>query len=423
MKQEVNVEIITIGDEILIGQIIDTNSAWMASALNRYGIGVLQISSVRDRTDHILKALAEAEERADVILITGGLGPTPDDLTKDTLARYFNVGLKTNETALEVLKEYGRKRGRTLSDVILKQADLPENARSMPNAHGSAPGMWFEERGKIFVSMPGVPYEMKAMMESYVLPWLNERFNLPSIQHRTVLTVGVGESTLEEMIRDWEKALPDYVKLAYLPGLGMVRLRLTARGGGADTTAMLDKQVNSLKDIIGKFIYGYEEDTLPGVIGQLLLEKKATVAVAESCTGGYIGHMITGIPGSSDYFKGGIISYSNEIKESLLGVSAQDLIAHGAVSEPVVRQMAEGARKALQADYAVATSGIAGPGGGTEEKPVGMVWVAVSGPHKTECRMFRFGDHRGRNIQLSATAALNMLRILISEAKGSAVLV
>ncbi|MCB0428721.1 MAG: competence/damage-inducible protein A [Flavobacteriales bacterium] len=408
-------EIITIGDEILIGQIVDTNSAWMSSRLNGIGVKVAQITSISDRREHILEALKEAEGRADVILITGGLGPTPDDLTKDVLAEYFQTHLVRNDEAYRQLEGFFKSRNREMSALNARQADLPANCTMLPNPNGTAPGMQFEERGKVFVSMPGVPFEMKAMMDDHVLPWLKNKYVLPFILHRTILTQGIAESTLYEMIASWEEALPDSVRLAYLPSAGMVRLRLTATGEEKTCKELIAKEEEKLRKLIPQYIYGADDETLESVIGRLLLERNATMAIAESCTGGYIAHRITSIPGSSAYFLGGVVSYANEVKTSLLGVDAGSLRTHGAVSEDVVLQMAAGARKATGANYAVATSGVAGPDGGTEEKPVGLVWIAVAGPTFTEAKQFRFVKDRMRNIELATQTALGWLRRKLEE--------
>jgi nicotinamide-nucleotide amidase len=413
-----NAEIMSIGDEILIGQITNTNAVWMAQQLNLAGIHVKQITSVSDDRGHIMQALREAEERADIILITGGLGPTKDDITKVTLCEYFNTSLRFDEEIYKDVERLFKSFGREVTPVNRKQAEVPENCIPLRNEMGTAPGMWFERGGKIFVSMPGVPYEMKGIMEKYVLPKLTERFELPAIVHVTVLTQGIGESALAEKIEEWEDALAaDNIKLAYLPSPGMVRLRLSVSGEDRDQLEKLvDKKIQGLKEIIPGYIYGYEsygaeEDvTLEQIVGQMLRERKQTVSTSESCTGGYISHLITKVPGSSEYYQGSVIAYSYEVKEKELGVDKKMLEEHGAVSQPVVEQMAIGARKKLNTDYSIAASGIAGPGGGTADKPVGTVWIAVATPGKVISKRFQFGENREWNIHRTALAGLNMLR-------------
>ncbi len=406
------VEIITIGDEILIGQIVDTNSAWMGEQLNLVGIKVHQITSVSDNAEHIIKALDEAKSRVDVILITGGLGPTKDDITKHTLVKYFNTSLRFDEEVHQHVKALFARFGREVTGVNLKQAEVPENCTVIHNANGTAPGMWFEQNEKVFVSMPGVPYEMKKMMGAEILPRLKKKYSLPTIVHRTILTQGVGESFLSEIIAEWETSLEvDKIKLAYLPSPGMVRLRLSTSGN--DETALLkavEGKVEELNKLIPQHIYGYEKDTLEQIVGRLLKEKKQTLSLAESCSGGLIAHLVTSVPGSSAYFMGGVVSYSYESKTNMLGVTTETLEKFGAVSEEVVTQMAEGARKEFKTDWAVSASGIAGPDGGMEGKPVGTVWIAVAGPNGVKAKKFQFGGDRERNIQVTAITALNMLR-------------
>ena len=403
-------EIITIGDELLIGQVIDTNSAWMAEQLNMAGIRVHQITSISDNQEHILKTLKEASERVQLILITGGLGPTKDDITKQTLCKYFDTSLVFSEEAYKNVENLFYHRGVAVTEINRLQAMVPSNCRVLANQNGTAPGMWFEKDGCIYVSMPGVPFEMKAIMEQEIIPQLLNRLKQVII-HRTILTEGVGESHLASIIEHWEDSLPSFIKLAYLPQPGMVRLRLTAYGTDRDQLqAAINKAEKELYPYAGKYIFGFDNDTLESVVGQLLAGKGMTLSTAESCTGGNIAHLITSIAGSSDYFKGSVVAYSNEIKEKLLGVPHQTIIDHGAVSEETVIAMAEGIRARFSTDYAIAVSGIAGPGGGTDEKPVGTTWIAIATPTETIARKFLLGDHRGRNIQKASKAALNMLR-------------
>lgn len=407
-------EIITIGDELLIGQVVDTNSAWMADQLNSIGIRVVQITSISDNRQHILTTLKEASDRADILLITGGLGPTKDDITKETLCEYFNTRLVFNQQAFDNVSRIFSLRGYPVTELNQLQAMVPENCQVLDNIHGTAPGMWFEKDGKIIISMPGVPFEMKSIVSDHVLPRLNGKSE-NVILHQTILTEGVGESFLAAKIESWENNLPSFIKLAYLPQPGIVRLRLTAIGPDSEMLkGALQKAEEELLPLAGEYIFGHNEETFPEIIGRLLKEKNQTLATAESCTGGQIAQMITSIPGSSDYFKGGIVAYSNEIKENLLGVQHLTLLDHGAVSEATVREMAKGARERLQADYAIAVSGVAGPAGGTPEKPVGTVWIAIATPSETIARKFLFGEHRGRNIQRASVSSLSLLRKLLT---------
>ena len=404
-------EIISIGDELLIGQVVNTNASWIASELNMAGIQVVHIAAIADDKEAIVKSLDDASERADIILITGGLGPTKDDITKKTLAEYFDSKLVFHEPTFNQIKEIFKARNFEVTDINRQQAMIPDKCEPLFNKNGTAPGMWFEKEGKVFVSMPGVPFEMKPMVTEQVLPRLNKKFNFGTIIHKTVMTTGMPESFLADKIKEWENNLPENIKLAYLPQPGIVRLRLTAKGHDkAALQKAVDLQVEKLKAIIGDIIYGYDDVTLEEVVGQLLREKGQTLSTAESCTGGYIAHLITSIAGSSDYFQGSVVSYSNEVKSKVLGVPEPDLTEHGAVSQQVVEAMVTGVRKLMGTDYAVATSGIAGPSGGTPEKPVGTTWIAVATPEKVVSKLFHFGEHRGRNIRRAALAALEMLR-------------
>lgn len=405
-----NAEIITIGDELLIGQVVDTNSAWMAEQLNLIGIRVIQITSIADRREQILTTLKEASARADIILISGGLGPTRDDITKNTLCEYFGTRLVFNQEAFDNIVRLFGVRGYTITPVNRAQAELPESCTPLQNVNGTAAGMWFEEKGTIYVSMPGVPFELQGLMNDHVLPRL-AKINGQKIIHRTILTHGVGESFLAAKIEAWEDSLPGHIRLAYLPQPGIVRLRIT--GTGTDRQLLeneIDEYANKLYAIIPEYIFGEGEDTLELVVSRLLKEHGYTLATAESCTGGYIAHLITGHAGSSEFFKGSVVAYSNEIKENILGVSADTLSQHGAVSRETVFEMAAGIVRHFHVDCAIAVSGIAGPGGGTAEKPVGTTWISVLSPKGAETRMFTFGEHRGRNIRRAALAALDMLR-------------
>ncbi len=411
-NERVNASIITIGDELLIGQTIDTNSAWMAQELNKLGIWVKRRVAVGDVWDEIWNALDEESRQSKIILITGGLGPTADDITKPLLSKYFGGKMIVNEEALQnVITIFEKYIKRPMLDVNLKQAEVPDVCTVIQNKRGTAPGMWFEKESKIFISMPGVPNEMKGMMLDFVLPRLPSLFSLPVVVHRTLLTAGIGESYLADRIQSFESALPLHIKLAYLPNFGMVRLRLTATGkNAAQITNEIDQQFATLQSLVQDVMVINEDKTLEEAIGILLLQRGKTAATAESCTGGYVAHLITSIPGSSAYFFGGVISYDNTIKRDVLGVSSDVLDRYGAVSEETVRQMANSVKHLMQTDYAIAISGIMGPGGGTEEKPVGTVWIAVAGLSETVAQKFQTRYDRGRNIEVTAIHALNMLR-------------
>lgn len=412
--QEVKAEILAIGDELLYGQVLDTNSHWISQELDLIGVRVVRRTTVGDSREAILTAFAEAENRADIILMTGGLGPTNDDLTKPLLAEYFNCAIELVPEALDAVRTFFEKRGRELTPLNALQAHLPTKCTYIPNVLGTAPGMWFSENGKIWMSMPGVPHEMKKLMTDHVLPRIKERFQLPIIYHYVVKTVGIGESWLADLIKDWEGNLPPHIKLAYLPSLGQVRLRLTAFG---DNPSELEKdvalQVEKVMPIIEKYVYGFGMMTLEEAVGKMLREKNQKVAFAESCSGGYISHLVTSIAGSSDYFQGAIIPYHNHFKNRLLGVDASTLEEHGAVSEPTVIQMAEHVRDMFNADYGLASSGIAGPGGGWAEKPVGTVWIACATKTRTVTKKLQLTQDRMLNIQLTGVSVLNLLRIYI----------
>ncbi|KAA3596412.1 MAG: competence/damage-inducible protein A [Candidatus Scalindua sp. AMX11] len=409
-------ELIIIGEEILIGQIFDTNSAWIAKMLNEIGISVSQISTVSDNGDHIKRAIKLAEERANIILITGGLGPTRDDITKQTLAEYFNTVLVEDQEVLKSIEDLLSKRAFSMNPLNRKQALVPKNCTPLSNKHGTAPGMLFEKNGKVYVSMPGVPFEMKSIMEDLVLPFLKSKFDAPFIIHRTLIIQGFTESTLSLVLEEWEKSLPHDIKLAYLPSPGMIRLRLTISGANYEKLQeKIYRQILKLEPIIPKAIVSYEEEGIEKVVGELLKNEGMTLASAESCTGGSIATLITSIPGSSEYFKGSVVAYSNEIKHNVLNVSMDSLIKYGAVSKTVVEEMAIGCLQLLKTDYVVATSGIAGPGGGTSEKPVGTTWISVASKGKIISQKYMMGDLRSSNIQQATLTALNMLREMILE--------
>jgi nicotinamide-nucleotide amidase len=411
-------EIITIGDEILIGQVIDTNSAWMAEALNGIGISVIQITSVSDGEQAIVQALDQAGARADIILITGGLGPTRDDITKNVLAGYFGSRLVRNDEVLEMVKEFITSRGVEMNELNLGQAMVPDNCTVIPNRWGTAPGMWFRKNGKDFIFMPGVPYEMKGIMTGFILPELRKRHDLPVIIHRTVVTQGIPESHLAILLEKYEDTLSGEFRLAYLPSPGMVRLRLSITGKDREKTEnLMNSELERLLKIVSDHLVATTDEKLEKIIGELLYKKGSTLSMAESCTGGMIAHLITSIPGSSRYFTGSVVAYSNKIKEEILGVNKEIIESFGAVSEQVVREMAAGAMKLFGTDYSVATSGIAGPDGGTMEKPVGLVWIAVASRDRIIAEKFNFGNQRDTNIQKASLTALNMLRKLVLNKK------
>lgn len=403
-------EIITIGDEILIGQIVDTNSAWMAKQLNLIGMKVKQVTSVSDDADHITEALRLAETRADVILITGGLGPTKDDVTKVTLASYFNMGFRRDEATLKHVEGIFARLNRPMIEMNRKQADVPDGCTVITNKNGTAPCMWFEERGKIFVSMPGVPFEMMYLMDDEIIPRIKKAFNLPVIYHKTILTANIGESFLATEIEAIEDSLPPHIKLAYLPRLGQVRLRLSSTG--FSETALKSEVEGYAQQIIAKvkpYVVVEDDIALEKAVLNIMETRKLTLSTAESCTGGYIAHLITQHPGCSTVFAGGAVTYSYELKMSVLDVKADTLANYGAVSEETVREMAAGAIAHFKTDYAVAVSGIAGPDGGTPDKPVGTVWIAVAHARGVVSKCFLFGSKRLQNIERSAMAALTMI--------------
>jgi nicotinamide-nucleotide amidase len=410
-----NISIITIGDELLIGQVIDTNSAWMSQELNKEGFWVNRRLAIGDGRSDILKALEEETVKADIILITGGLGPTADDITKPVLCEYFNTTLIINEEALENVKNiFINILHRPLIERNLKQAEVPASCLVIQNKRGTAPGMLFEKNGKIYVSMPGVPHEMKGMMTESVIPFLLNRIGSNFISHRTLLTAGVGESTLADHIEGFETALPPEIKLAYLPNYGMVRLRLTAISTQAGTLeSQLDRLFSDLKSRVKEWMVTDEDISLQEVLGKLLSSRKQTLSTAESCTGGHVAQLITSIPGSSVYFRGSIIAYDNDIKKKILGVDSAILSTAGAVSEEAVRAMVSGVIKIMGTDFAIATSGIMGPGGGSKEKPVGTVWIAAGNANVILTQKHRFRFDRQRNIELTAVNVLNLLRRFI----------
>jgi nicotinamide-nucleotide amidase len=411
MARTILAELLTIGDEILYGQIVDTNSQWMSVELSNAGIKVIRKTTVGDQEDEIMTAFAEAEKRADIVLITGGLGPTNDDLTKPCLAKYFDCKMEIHQEALAEVTAFFVARGRELTEVNRQQASLPVCSEKITNSLGTAPGMWFDRNEKVFVSMPGVPHEMKRMMSDIIIPKLKKKFVTPVIHHKVIRTVGIGESFLAEKIADWENSLPKHIKLAYLPNLGEVRLRLTSVGDSLEKlTAEAEELTTKLNERVGQFIYGYGEDPLEVAVGNMLRDKKLTISVAESCTGGYLSHLITSVPGSSEYFLGSMIPYAYEIKMRQLGVKPETLEQYGAVSEQTIIEMANLVRAKFTTDIGVATSGIAGPGGATPEKPVGTVWIAYSDRHQVITRKLQLSKERSLNIKMASIAVLNLIR-------------
>lgn len=412
MTQIIKAELLTIGDEILYGQIVDTNSQWMSVELDKVGIKVIRKTTVGDQETEILTAFAEAEKRADIVLITGGLGPTSDDLTKPLLAKYFNCDLVMHQEALAEITAFFKSRGREMTELNRQQAALPSCCTKITNPIGTAPGMWFERNNKVFMSMPGVPHEMKKMMTERVIPKLKEKFKTPVIYHKVIRTIGIGESFLADKIAVWEKSLPPHIKLAYLPSLGEVKLRLTGFGS---STADLQKEIDELSDALlplaGEYVYGYGDEPIEIAIGKMLRERKVTLSIAESCTGGYLSHLITSVPGCSDYFLGTMIPYAYEVKMRQLGVKPEVLEKHGAVSEPTIVEMANIVRAKFNTDIGVATSGIAGPGGATPEKPVGLVWIAYSDKHQTVTKKLQLSQDRAINIRMASMAVLNLIRM------------
>ena len=405
--------ILTIGDEILIGQVTDTNATYMAATLHEEGITVVEHLSVADSRMGIMGGLDRALQQSDIVLMTGGLGPTKDDITKQVLADYFGAELRFHNPTWKRLVKLYQRYGREPNDTHRQQCRLPTGAKILVNERGTAPGLWMEKDDQVVVSMPGVPYEMAYLMDHEVMRRL-KRKNLDAdlLRSVTILTAGEGESTIAERLAKLEDSLPETMSLAYLPNLGTVRLRLSARGNEEQALQDQLKQYRAqIEEALGELVYGYGKDDLASVVGRVLQQRKRTLATAESCTGGTVAEMITAHPGSSKHFVGGVVAYSNELKQSLLGVPAPVLLDHGAVSQETVAAMAEGARTRLGADYGIATSGIAGPDGGTPEKPVGTIWIAVATPDKTVTKLLRSGKDRQRNITYTSLQALNLLRL------------
>lgn len=402
-------QIITIGDELLIGQTIDTNSAWMGAELSSLGFDIIRKISIHDLRKDILETLAETSGRSEVVLITGGLGPTSDDITKQTVCEFFGTKLILNNEVLSMITEMMNKRNFPMNENNRRQAEVPESCRVLRNGAGTAPGMWFEKDNTIFVFMPGVPYEMKYLMKEHVVPELSKRFRSQVIIHRNIMTYGAPEAKLAVMLEGFESALPQTIKLAYLPASGIIKLRLTGTGADkAEVEKIIEQNVRKLYDTIPGLIYGENEEPLEAAIGNLLVERKQTICTAESCTGGNIAHLLTGIPGSSRYFIGSVVAYDNRVKENILGVPAEVIEKYGAVSGEVAKLMAEGARRIMGTDHALSTTGIAGPDGGTDNKPVGSICIAFASEYGTISEKHVFGNDRIINITRFSIAALSL---------------
>jgi nicotinamide-nucleotide amidase len=407
--------IITIGDELLIGQTLNTNAAWIGQELSNQGIRIYRSVTIRDERQDILDVVDEYMNNADLIIVTGGLGPTKDDITKETLCEYFDTTLELNERVLSRIKKYFDDRDKEMLPSNIQQAELPKGAIILDNDHGTASGMWFEKAGKVLVSIPGVPYEMKAIMTNEILPRSKAKFGVKGNYHQTLMTQGVGESFLAEQIESWENRIyADDLFLAYLPSPGIVKLRLTSKKGATDAEK-IENYFSELRKQLPKYVYGMNGETVFEVVGDLLRKKTASLGTVESCTGGGIANAFIQKSGSSDFFKGGLVTYSNDLKKKLANVNQETLDAYGAVSEETVKEMALGGKKNLNVDYTIAVSGIAGPDGGTEDKPVGTVWIAVAHPDGVVAKKFLFGEHRGRNLEKTQLYAANMLRRVILE--------
>lgn len=405
-------DIITIGDEILIGQIIDTNSAWIAARLGEIGVSIRRKYSIGDRREEIISAVEESMAKAEITIITGGLGPTKDDITKRVLAEIFNSPMVCHTETYERVERMMAARGIAFNDLNKGQAMVPECCTVLANHKGTAPGMWFERNGRVVVSLPGVPFEMEGLMIESVLPLLTQHFELSSVVHRTAITYGLAESMMAELIAPWEDALPPHLHLAYLPSPSQLRLRLSAYDVDKEQAEReFDEQFAKLIPILGDYFVGWGDTTVQSAVAEILVERGETLASAESCTGGVIASKFTAMSGASEYFWGGVVSYDNSVKENVLGVSRHNLETYGAVSEQVAREMAEGVRRLCGTTYGVATTGVAGPTGGSPEKPVGTVWVAVATPTHTIAKLFQHGKVRAVNIERAATAAINLLRL------------
>lgn len=410
--------IVAIGDELLYGQTLNTNAHSLSKMLTDVGFKVIKHISIADEREVILNTLEEMAKMAKIVLITGGLGPTKDDITKKTFAEYFKVGMRRDEAVLKHIEDLFSSRGRIMNELNKTQADVPTNCTIVHNSLGTAPGMWFEKNGCVFVSMPGVPFETESMAQKEVIPRLLEFFKPPFIIHKKVQTIGVPESILAQTIEEWENELPAHVRLAYLPHLGKVTLRLTSEGDDKEKIdAELDNQIKKVVPLIEKYVYGFDDETIEGVVANLLKQKNLTLGIAESCTGGYTARTFTQHEGASAFFEGGIIAYSNDVKMKVLGVKLDTIIKYGAVSEQTALEMAEGVRKTLGTKIGIATTGVAGTGGGTPQKPVGTVWIAYSDEKETVAKTYQLTKNRNLNIQLTTNAVLNLLRKKLIQGK------
>lgn len=405
--------IITIGDELLIGQTINSNAAWLGQELSSLGIDIYRSVTIRDDRESILSVVEEYFNAVDLILVTGGLGPTKDDITKETLCEYFETELELDQNVLERIRTYFEARGKEMLESNVKQAELPKDSLTLENKHGTASGMWFEKSGKILVSMPGVPYEMKSIVSDEVIPRITAKFGIEGSYYQTLMTQGVGESFLAQEIEDWENRLyADGLGLAYLPSPGIVKLRITSSKGTQDA-GLIKGYFDELKKRLPKYVYGENGESIFEVVGDLLRDQNATLSTVESCTGGGIASAFIDFPGASDFFEGGLVTYSNELKMKMANVREETLREYGAVSEQTVIEMAKGGKEVMDVDYTIAVSGVAGPDGGTDEKPVGTVWISVAHPNGVIAKKYLFGDHRGRNIEKTKLYAANLLRRLL----------
>jgi nicotinamide-nucleotide amidase len=405
--------ILTIGDELLIGQTVDANAAWLGEQFSLLGIEIVRSTTVGDTAHTIHTELDRAFEDADLVVTTGGLGPTHDDLTREVVADYFGVPLRVNETLMQMLRDYYERRGRSFPEAARKIALVPAGFELMDNPVGTAPGLWYASANdaRMIAVLPGIPQEMKAIAEAALLPRLRTRGDLQTVEHRTLLTTGVGESSLQEKVGDLSEYLDDALKLAYLPSTSGVRMRLTAYGDDrAEAQSRIKQLEQVLRERVGRYIFGTGDDELEAVLGDQLRERGLTVATAESCTGGFVAHRLTNVSGSSDYFVGSVVSYANRVKMEQLGVDPDVLAEYGAVSEPVARQMAQGVRTLLGANIGVSTTGIAGPTGGTPDKPVGTIWVGYADAQGDHARRLQFVKDRTVNKELFSTSALEMIR-------------
>ncbi len=403
-------EILSIGDELLIGQTVNTNASWLGQECSKLGIRIVHVTTISDEKQLIKDAVNDAFSRADLVLVTGGLGPTKDDITKYTLCEYFDSELEIHLPTLQRIEAFFSKRNRPMLEVNIRQAELPKKCTILENVNGTAAGMWFEKDGKILISMPGVPYEMKGIMIDQAFPRLKEKFALKALYHKTLMTQGIGESFLADQIQDWENEVRGKgLGLAYLPSPGMVKLRLTSYEGESRAEE-IDAFFKRLEERFPNYVYGKEDESIQLVLGRLLRDKKMTIGTVESCTGGSLAQTLVSVAGASDYFQGSFLTYTNDLKNRLVDVSKHDLDTVGAVSREVVEQMAKNGREKLGVDICVSTSGVAGPDGGTEEIPVGTIWIGIATKDKVSSKKFQFGDHRERNIQMTVLTALNLVR-------------